>query len=190
MKRASSAVLLLTAGLALAQADTPEPTRAQAPVWTRIAIEGAPFTVPAGSIVRYGVRGSMVEREVSGDGECSNAFFGSDPARERVKVCEVSGAAAGASPARAAARSFAPTTAPAGAVTYHFSDCQTGAAAGCACRAATPTPARQSAPKQNLAGINVNALPAGSQLLFNRGGAWNWTSPFGWTTATPRLLHR
>jgi hypothetical protein len=31
----------------------------------------------------------------------------------------------------------------------------------------------QSAPKQNLSGINVNALPAGSRLLFNRGGAWS-----------------
>jgi hypothetical protein len=63
------------------------------------------------------------------------------------------------------------TPPPAGAVTYHFSDCQTGAVAGC-----TPgnnsnlgTPER---PKQTLAGINVNALPAGSRLLFARGGAW------------------
>ena len=30
-----------------------------------------------------------------------------------------------------------------------------------------------SAPKQNLSGVAVNSLPAGSQLLFARGGAWN-----------------
>ena len=30
----------------------------------------------------------------------------------------------------------------------------------------------QTAPKQNLSGINVNTLPAGSRLLFNRGGSW------------------
>jgi hypothetical protein len=33
-------------------------------------------------------------------------------------------------------------------------------------------PGTQAAPKQNLSGIDVNALPAGSQLLFARGGAW------------------
>ena len=33
-------------------------------------------------------------------------------------------------------------------------------------------PGTQASPKQNLSGVNVNALPAGSQLLFARGGAW------------------
>jgi len=33
----------------------------------------------------------------------------------------------------------------------------------------------QSAPKQNLSGINLNTLPAGSRLLFARGGSWNWS---------------
>jgi hypothetical protein len=33
----------------------------------------------------------------------------------------------------------------------------------------------QAAPKQNLAGINLNTLPAGSRLLFARGGSWNWS---------------
>lgn len=37
-------------------------------------------------------------------------------------------------------------------------------------------PGTQALPKQNLAGINVNGLPAGTNLLFKRGGAWNWTS--------------
>jgi hypothetical protein len=59
-------------------------------------------------------------------------------------------------------------------VTYYFSDCQSGAATGCL-PGSNANPGTQSAPKQNLAGINVNALPAGSQLLFARGGAWNWS---------------
>jgi hypothetical protein len=33
-------------------------------------------------------------------------------------------------------------------------------------------PGTREAPKQNLAGTNVNTLPAGSTLLFARGGAW------------------
>jgi len=53
----------------------------------------------------------------------------------------------------------------------HFSDCQAGAAAGCA-PGSNANPGTQTAPKQNLAGLNVNTLPAGSRLLFNRGGAW------------------
>jgi hypothetical protein len=39
-------------------------------------------------------------------------------------------------------------------------------------------PGTQAAPKQNLSGINVNALPAGTRLLFNRGGAWSNFSVF------------
>jgi len=32
------------------------------------------------------------------------------------------------------------------------------------------------APKRNLSGFNVNTLPAGAQLLFQRGGSWNWAN--------------
>jgi hypothetical protein len=60
-------------------------------------------------------------------------------------------------------------------VTYYFSDCQTGAAAGCVA-GNNASPGTQAAPKQNLAGINVNTLGAGTQLLFKSGGSWNWTS--------------
>jgi hypothetical protein len=59
-------------------------------------------------------------------------------------------------------------------VTYYFSDCQTGAAVGCL-PGSNASAGTQAAPKQNLAGINVNALPAGSRLLFARGGSWNWS---------------
>jgi hypothetical protein len=56
-------------------------------------------------------------------------------------------------------------------VTYHFSDCQAGAAAGCV-PGSNANPGTQAAPKQTLAGINVNTLPANTRLLFARGGAW------------------
>jgi hypothetical protein len=56
-------------------------------------------------------------------------------------------------------------------VTYHFSDCQAGAAAGCVA-GNNANPGTQAAPKRDLTGINLNALAAGSQLLFARGGAW------------------
>ena len=68
-----------------------------------------------------------------------------------------------------------PAPAPPGAVVYYFSDCQSGAAAGCVA-GNNANPGTQAAPKQNLSGVNVNALPAGSQLLFARGGAWAWTT--------------
>lgn len=66
----------------------------------------------------------------------------------------------------------APAPAPVpGAATLHFSDCQPGAAAGCV-PGSNANPGTETLPKQNLAGVNVNTLPAGSRLLFARGGAW------------------
>ncbi|MBI5256549.1 MAG: right-handed parallel beta-helix repeat-containing protein [Burkholderiales bacterium] len=55
---------------------------------------------------------------------------------------------------------------------YYFSDCQTGAVAGCVPGNNANPGTSPSAPKQTLAGLDVNNLPAGTQLLFARGGAW------------------
>lgn len=79
-----------------------------------------------------------------------------------------------------------PAPAPATGPTYYFSDCQTGAAAGCVpgnnANAGTST----SAPKQTLAGFDLNALPAGSRVLFARGGAWiNFAAVLRNLNATP-----
>ncbi len=65
--------------------------------------------------------------------------------------------------------SFAPNPAN---LTYYFSDCQAGAAAGCVPGNNT-NPGTPAAPKRNLGGIDVNTLPAGASLLFARGGAWS-----------------
>lgn len=80
----------------------------------------------------------------------------------------------------------APAPAPAGAVTYYFSDCQAGASAGCVPGSNGNAGTSSTAPKQNLSGIDVNALPAGSQLLFARGGVWtNFSVTLRNLNATP-----
>ncbi len=66
----------------------------------------------------------------------------------------------------------APSPAPGSAVTYYFSDCQAGAAAGCVPGNNANAGTSAAAPKRTLAGLDVNTLAAGSQLLFARGGAW------------------
>ncbi|AKJ28350.1 hypothetical protein [Caldimonas brevitalea] len=56
--------------------------------WVRIANEYQSFTVQGTQTVRYGLDTRWVQKRVSGSGQCTNAFFGSDPARGVDKVCE------------------------------------------------------------------------------------------------------
>jgi hypothetical protein len=56
----------------------------------------------------------------------------------------------------------------------HFADCQPGAAPGCA-PGRNGNPGTEEAPKRDLDGLNLNALPAGTRLLFRRGGAWTFS---------------
>jgi len=55
---------------------------------------------------------------------------------------------------------------------YHFSDCQAGATPDCVPGDNGNAGTRPSAPKRNLDGIDLDRLPAGTTLLFARGGAW------------------
>jgi hypothetical protein len=75
-------------------------------------------------------------------------------------------------PAPSPAPAPAPGPAPAGAITLYFSDCQVGASSGCVAGNDGNAGTSAAAPKRTLAGVDVNALPAGSRLLFARGGAW------------------
>jgi hypothetical protein len=59
-----------------------------------------------------------------------------------------------------------------GVLTYYFSDCQAGHALDCVPGSNNASGTAEHLPKQNLNGINVNTLPAGTRLLFKRGGAW------------------
>lgn len=74
--------------------------------------------------------------------------------------------------ALATSSSQAQTAAPQpGGPIYHFSDCQDGAAEGCV-PGDNLNPGTAAEPKRTLAGMNLNALPAGTRLLFARGGVW------------------
>jgi hypothetical protein len=93
---------------------------AAAPVsgnWTYLAGEGGSFDVAGTKTVRYGSGGAWVQASVSNRGLCTNGFFGTDPAPNVVKQCELSSDGA-ASPAPAPAPTPAPPPAsppPAGA---------------------------------------------------------------------------
>lgn len=55
---------------------------------------------------------------------------------------------------------------------YYFADCQAGAEPACVPGNNSNAGSQPSAPKKDLAGFDANALPAGAQLLFAKGGAW------------------
>lgn len=57
--------------------------------WTRVATEGQSFTVQGTKTVRYGLGGVFVEKTVTNNGSCSNAYFGRDPVYGKTKYCEV-----------------------------------------------------------------------------------------------------
>jgi len=69
--------------------------------WIALTSEGQGFQAPQETSqawrVRYGADTRWIEREVNGEGSCSNAFFGADPAPGVVKSCQRY--AASASPA-------------------------------------------------------------------------------------------
>ena len=72
--------------------------------FTKIADENGDFTVTGTQTVRYGAGMSFVSKSVTGPGQCTNAFFGSDPAVGIAKVCEVMTAAPAAAASGASAR--------------------------------------------------------------------------------------
>ena len=64
-------------------------TATAATTWVRIAGENQSFTVSGTQTVRFGVDSSWVEKTVTGTGQCTNAYFGRDPAVGRGKACYV-----------------------------------------------------------------------------------------------------
>lgn len=56
--------------------------------------------------------------------------------------------------------------------TYYFSDCQAGADSRCVPGKNSNSGTQPSSPKRDLSGFDINALPAGSQILFAKGGVW------------------
>ena len=60
---------------------------AQQGTWSNVAREGSRFQ--ADGLVRYGMGGSWVTKEVRGEGHCTNDWFGRDPLGGTVKQCDV-----------------------------------------------------------------------------------------------------
>jgi hypothetical protein len=85
------------------------------PTWERITGENSSFTVTGTKTVRYGRNDSWVTKNVTGTGQCTNAFFGSDPVPGNGKFCEVSSVSPTTTPTVAAP---APAPAPAAAGTW------------------------------------------------------------------------
>jgi hypothetical protein len=73
----------------------PPPAPTPAPVWTRAADEGASFTVPSASLLRFGNGTRWLQLTTSaGNVSCTAAFFGGDPAGGTTKQCDVQPAGA------------------------------------------------------------------------------------------------
>ncbi len=76
---------------AVASRAIPSPVFSTAPTTggtlTKVADEGGNFTISGTGTVRYGVGTTFVEMTVSGPGQCTNDFFGSDPAVGAGKSC-------------------------------------------------------------------------------------------------------
>ncbi len=71
--------------------------------WTTIATEGRSFSVSGTVTVRYGADSRWVSKSVTGSGNCTNTFFGKDPAYGVVKSCQVGDSASAPAPAPAPA---------------------------------------------------------------------------------------
>ncbi len=57
--------------------------------WTPIVKEGAAFNVAGTQTVRYGADTRWVQKSVTNSGQCTNAYFGNDPAYGIQKSCEL-----------------------------------------------------------------------------------------------------
>jgi hypothetical protein len=68
--------------------DAIEQPQAVSTTWTYLTGEGRGFNVPAQTVVRYGADTRWVSKTVSGAGQCTNAFFGHDPAYGIGKTCQ------------------------------------------------------------------------------------------------------
>ena len=95
----------------------PAPAPAPAPLTpgksTAVAVEGNSFAVTGIQTIRYGVDSRWTQKSVSGTGQCSNAFFGKDPAQSTVKSCEIVAANAPPAPMPTPTPTPAPGPAPA-----------------------------------------------------------------------------
>jgi hypothetical protein len=57
--------------------------------WAQVAVQAQTLTVPASTLLRYGVGETWIEKTATGSFTCDNAFFGADPAPGIPKACQV-----------------------------------------------------------------------------------------------------
>jgi Fibronectin type III domain len=151
-----------------AAASAPAPAPA-ASGWSFLANEGQSISLAASSTVRYGLGSAWVQRTVSGGGTCSNWFFGSDPAPNQVKHCEVLGTTASStSPAPAPAPAPVPA---AGTASLQWNATASGNVVGYRVYWGTAPGSYQQAKGSGIGAGNttsytVQNLPAGSTYYF------------------------
>ena len=85
--------------------------RAPANRVSTLATEGGTFSVTGTQIVKYGAGASWIRKSVSGTGQCTNEFFGTDPAFGSVKSCQLAGSGETSTPTTTPA--VGPVSAPA-----------------------------------------------------------------------------
>jgi hypothetical protein len=103
--RKAATAVTLQRGAAPAPKPAPVPVPAPAPApspaapakpaptaqgtWVKLADEFDSFSVSGTKTVRFGAGSSWASKSVTSSGECSRSFFGSDPAEDVLKHCEV-----------------------------------------------------------------------------------------------------
>ena len=123
--------------------------------------------------------GSPENSQVGSSGSSASAPETGSPSNPAPTPAPESAPAPSPAPAPAPTAPLAPptlasTAAPAATgPIYYFSDCQAGAHRGCVPGNNANAGTSPQAPRQNLAAMDWNTLPAGTRLLFARGGAWS-----------------
>ena len=92
---------------AVADTTSTTTTASAASQTTQIAVEGGSFTVTGTQTVRFGAGSSWISMSVTGSGQCTNTFFGKDPAYGTVKSCQLVTVAATTGPVSAAPTTLA-----------------------------------------------------------------------------------
>ncbi|GLQ91119.1 DUF6055 domain-containing protein [Dyella acidisoli] len=75
--------------LALAILASITAVNAAATRWVNVAHEGQSFDISGSSRVRYGFGTRWITRTISGNADCTNGYFGTDPFPGQVKRCQV-----------------------------------------------------------------------------------------------------
>ncbi len=161
------------ARIAVSYDATPNTVETQAGTWTQAAQEGQSFKVDGTARARFGSGNAWVERSMSGTGDCTTTFFGSDPMVGAKKSCEVLTAAATVSNASNGAPTVQPPsstpTCSTGTTLIPASSSSTGTSAPACTSTATTSPTSPAAivvpTVMTGPAIDAKLIPTGSPGL-------------------------